>query len=753
MAKNVRSVPQVGALTPRFCIAAATACLLPATAVATAVDGRLDEPHWRSAAVYEDFVVTQPLTLATPRLRTVARIVSLQEGLAIAVTSEQPARIAERRAAARSRDSSPMASDLVYVMVDFDGTGVRAYEFMVGRGGAQRDGTWSNENQPSLDWDGRWQSAVHDTGDEWTVEYLIPWSVVPMREADGERRTLGINVGRIVEAMGERYSWPAISFQQPRYVSGFAKVEVAAWRDRALDLIPYATGLRDFAGNGWDGKAGIDVFWKPSSQLQLNAAINPDFGQVESDDLVVNFDAIETFRTDKRPFFTENQTLFNLRTPQGGELVYTRRVGGPEDGGSGEAASIDAAVKLSGSAGGWDYGAFVVAEADETGRDFFAIRSIRPSGDFQIGHAATWANRPVLDRRALVNAVDWRWTPGSTVSAEGAFLHSDLSTGTTDEHGTGGWMRWLHTPGNRWEHTLELTHLDDRIDFNDFGFLPRNDLNEARWNTRLRKVGSATDGSNASVSWNLSATGRSNDSGDTLQGRWFLSRAAEPAGGGLWYSELRYDPAGFDDLISRGNGLVRRTTRNDFWQYYQSAQGSRWKYLVGGWWFQEGLGGRAFQLETQLTMQATETLSLSLSWYPRWSDDWLVWREEDLFARYERRQVDARLGANWFPAARHELRVKAQWLVIDARDARAMRIGPGGRLQHSGDVIPDLSVASFGLQIRYRYEISRQRDLYVVYGRGGFSQDEERSGVGNLFDQASRLRDSDQLLVKLSWRL
>ena len=61
--------------------------------------------------------------------------------------------------------------------------------------------------------------------------------------------------------------------------------------------------------------AGADIFWKPNGQMQLTATINPDFGQVESDDLVVNFSANETFFSDKRPFFTENQGIFEFATP------------------------------------------------------------------------------------------------------------------------------------------------------------------------------------------------------------------------------------------------------------------------------------------------------------------------------------------------------------------------------------------------------------------------------------------------------
>jgi len=76
------------------------------------------------------------------------------------------------------------------------------------------------------------------------------------------------------------------------------------------------------------GAAALQCLWKPSGQLQLAATVNPDFGQVESDDLVVNFDATETFFFEKRPFITENQGIFEFTPPSDfSQLLYTRRVG------------------------------------------------------------------------------------------------------------------------------------------------------------------------------------------------------------------------------------------------------------------------------------------------------------------------------------------------------------------------------------------------------------------------------------------
>ena len=150
-------------------------------------------------------------------------------------------------------------------------------------------------------------------------------------------------------------------------------------------MTPYVSGLYDNVTDSSEADAGVDVFWKPNGQMQLTATVNPDFGQVESDDLVVNFDATETFISDKRPFFTENQGMFEFTTPSDfSQLLYTRRVGGPADDGEGS-GDIIAALKLNGSVGATKYGVFAADEADEVGRSFGALRLVRDFSDPESG--------------------------------------------------------------------------------------------------------------------------------------------------------------------------------------------------------------------------------------------------------------------------------------------------------------------------------------------------------------------------------
>src|SRR3546814_8004790 len=193
---------------------------------------------------------------------------------------------------------------------------------------------------------------------------LIPWYIAPMRKGVDGKRTMGIYLDRVVGITGERVAWPAASFTLPRFMSDFTQVTVPVHSQSLLEITPYVVGGYDNIGRRSDFDAGADVVWKPNGQTQLTATINPDFGQVESDDLVVNFDADETFFSDKRPFFTENQGIFEFGTPSDkSQLLYTRRVGSLADDGSGP-GDITAAVKLNGNLGEYKYGQFAAEEAD-----------------------------------------------------------------------------------------------------------------------------------------------------------------------------------------------------------------------------------------------------------------------------------------------------------------------------------------------------------------------------------------------------
>lgn len=755
----------------RAMLALALACAaIPATPAQAQdselrLDGIPDEALWQSAQthVFAPFQVTVPYTLAAPTYPTRALLRSLPEGLAVAIVAQQPAD-APRVKPRAARDSGAHA-DRINFAVDFDGDGRVAYNFMVTLGRGITDEVITNENIYSTDWDGVWQWAVHEAEDHWSVEMLIPWSVATMRESDAATRTIGVHFDRVLASRNERSASNPISYQRPRYVSDFARIDVENHRNPGLlSIVPYVSAQYDLIGDDRDARTGVDLFWKPSGNFQLSATLNPDFGQVEADDLVVDFSAIEVFFSDKRPFFTENQGIFDLRTPDSGRLVYTRRFGGGSDH-DGTAADIDAAVKFNGNLAGLDYGTLAVLEsdhADDLGRAYFVQRLKREFDGLSLGWLGTWADRPFLDRRAMVNGVDLIWRPNAQWLVNAQVLDSRIREQGRRQDGSGAWFRAFYNPEARFQHELEITHFDRRLNFNDVGYQRRGNYNELEWTSTWRQTDFAADDWRRSLTWSVEPMIRYNDQGDRLPSEIYFSHELTTRRGGIWYGDLAWTWRGYDDLISRGNGLVvREPYLSSFYQYYESARIGNWRWFAGLYVTQEGNeGGYAVQPEGILLYYPRDDLDFRVSFKPRWSSDWLLWERDTLLASYRRKQNRLTFDANWYPGWRHEVRLKLQWLGIDAYAPTPYRIGPGGHLVESSDAVSPFTVNSFGVQLRYRYEFGPQRELYVVYGRGGHLQQAQmledefghrHNGMGDLFGDALDLRDADQVLVKLRW--
>jgi len=756
----------------RYCAALilvyAAMCAAGAARADITVDGSMDEAEWQDAIVCKDWRRTVPFALDAPRYANELRLVATAQGLAAFFTIDQPA--AERRMKPRTpRDSESLTGDSVSLMVDFDATGQIAYEFSVGMGGGVRDGLITNQNEFDRDWDGAWQHAVRETADQWFVEMLIPWSVVSMRGSSSERRTIGLYATRYLFERNERYSCPGLDQEAAVFVSDFERVEISQHQGSAvLDIIPYGSVISDQIKDSAKFKAGADINWKPSQNLSLAIALNPDFGQVESDELVVDFSNIETIYTDKRPFFTENQGIFDLRTPANGQLIYTRRIGAAPDLGGAGSSDIDAALKLTGTTGSLTYGAFVAQEDDfqkDIGRRFAATRLSLPFDHMRIGHLATWTESPALDRDALVNAVDFEVSPNDWWRVSGQVTRSDIDQSSVR---TDGYESWLQADFNRASpltHTLKLLHIDRDFDMNDLGYMERNSLQQAEWETFRRVAAAGTDSRVSGETQRLYLAYRENLDGERLQSRVQVSRDVQYRSAWRAYEELRYIPSGVDDVISRGNGPVRLRQRFGAYTDISSPRIGNWVYMLGGYLFQQGVEDFSGWIFVGASWYPHENLTARLTLQPQYSADWLLWDNGTLFTSYEARRLDFDFRLDWIPAPRHELRVKWQWIGIDADPQQVYRTDSRGGLLPFVPVAATLrssqlpatgpfTLSILGLQVRYRFEMGPQSDLFVVYGRGGLQMfnDDDRD-VGQLFTDMTDVRDADQILVKVRYRL
>ncbi len=722
------------------------------------VDGRIDAAEWQGAQHITDFRLTQPLSRVPGPQPTEAWVLATPQGLAIAFRNTQPAQVARTRQRTQ-RDNNGQV-DRVNLYVDFDGDGRNGYNFTLTLADSISDGTLTNENQFNSDWDGDWRHATSEDGDTWSAEMLIPWHVAPMRQAAGTTRTIGVSLDRVIGSTGERMSWPAVSYVEQRFLSVLAKVEVPKFSQSLLAVTPYVVGVRDNVAGRSSFDGGADLFWKPSGQFQLSATVNPDFGQVESDQLVVNFGAIETFFSDKRPFFTENQGFFDVpfgSLGNGNRLIYTRRVGGTADDGSG-AGDVTAAVKVNGSAGAINYGVFAASEAGDVGRDFYAVRASRDFDAQGVGAMVTRVERPFLEREAMVAEFDHRWTPNAAWSVRSTVVGSLVDQRGTSTRDSGAQVRIDQQINPVWRQQLYAVHLGDGLQLNDFGFLERNNYNYARYELGRRLTDLPETSAFSAHNWRYALSRRMNDHGLKIADAWALNRGSDRRDGGNEFFELAGFTAGNDDLITRGNGFVKVPSK--LFAFYERSmpRKAHWAFYGNARYAAEGLGGvgeGATSLSFEPTYHVDDTLSFNTGLEARHNPDWLLWRGDNLLGTFRSDMLFLNAGITWLVGGRQELRVRLETIGLHAKARQAYRVAADGEPVAVKEVLPDFALHNLGFQVRYRYELAPLSYLYVAYVRGGSLYDED---VGSRFDalrdftDAFELRDSEQLLVKLSYR-
>jgi len=722
-----------------------------APAFAVQIDGKLGPDEWKDAQHVTEFRKTQPLNGEPASLETEAWILATPDGLAVAFRCVHPASV-PRTMQRLQRDFEEQV-DRVNVMLDFDGDHRIAYDFTISITDGITDSIITNENNFNDDWDGNWRHSVTTDDEGWTVEVLLPWHLAPMRQA-GDTRTLGIYVDRVIGSTGERAGWPWASFERPRFISDFAPIEVKNYNQSLLAITPYVSGLYDNVGKSSDGDAGADIFWKPSGQFQLSGTINPDFGQVESDDLVVNFSATETFIREKRPFFTENQSIFEFTTPSDfSQLLYTRRVGGPADDGVG-AGDITAALKLNGSFGNTKYGLFGADEAESVGRTFAAARLVRDFEKQNLGLMATWVDRPYYERQASVVGVDHNWRPTKAWNVRTRVFGSDIDSPDeqTRDYGVSVWADLEMDHG--WRQQVIAMHFGKDLEINDAGYLARNNTNYLHYEVKKRFSELPAESRYASKDWRWRVSSDYNDQGQLLNHQFRISRQSQLRNGSFEYGQVNINSAGYDDKLTRGNGpLWLPPNFNSYFQYQRPRIG-HWAYEIELNLFSGGIDGNdnvGYTVHVEPKYFISDEFNVYVGVLHDFTPDWVIWQEDNLIGSFREHQTNFDLGFNWIMTNRHELRLKLQAIALSADLEQAYRV-ENGQPVPTNDPVDDFSVENLGVQLRYRFEFKPLSYLYVVYARGGYQFDNTSDDTGGMVRDSFSLRDDEQFFVKFSYR-
>lgn len=296
--------------------------------------GKLDNPNWaKSEPVDLDVEFRPGDNIPAPQKTTVRALYDdsfLYFGIECFDTNPE-----EIRANITDRDKM-FSDDFVVIVFDTYGDYQRAYEFAVNPYGIQGDllATETGEDE-SIDWIWHSEASINENG--WTAEIAIPFTSLSFPEKDIQ--TWALSISRSIPRSSRiQTSWTRIErdvqgfITQGGLLTGIENIKQTS----LIELLPYAIGQQtgklpdsDDPRTGikydkFQGRIGGGIKYSPNSNFSLDAVINPDFSQIESDAAQISVNTTFALEyEEKRPFFLIGGGL--LRQP----MYYSRSINDP----------------------------------------------------------------------------------------------------------------------------------------------------------------------------------------------------------------------------------------------------------------------------------------------------------------------------------------------------------------------------------------------------------------------------------------
>ncbi len=654
-----------------------------AEAGAIRLDGRFDEPVWTEAQPVDGFTQQSPNDGQPATERTEVRVAYDADALYVAARmfDTEPARIV----AELGRRDGGGSDDHFEFLVDSYHDHRTSFFFKVNSLGVKSDAVYSDDGGGmDSSWDPVWEVATRRDSLGWTAEFRIPFSQI--RYANAPTQVWGMDFNRFIWRKAETDIWSYRSQTDDGFSSFFGHAIGLAGlpQPRRLEILPYATGSEErlstgTAGNPFNdgsrevGRFGLDAKYGLTSNLTLNATVNPDFGQVEADPAEVNLTAYETYFEERRPFFVEGANIFSGGNQQ---YFYSRRIGRPPQGYAAApeggfvdqptATTILGAGKLTGrTAGGWSLGLLEAATAreyatvaDSLGQrtrevvepftNYAVLRARRDlrGGNTTFGLIGTAVNRRIDDasleflrssayaggvdfthrfsrnRFRLRGSFGWSYIGGDTAAIRRAQTssaryyqrpdadHLALDPTRTSLTGWTGQLAFARTQGD-WTYSLASSATSPGFEINDLGYQTRADRMAASAGLGRRWMRPGRTFLN--VMLDAYAGGTWNHAGDLLGG--YLQGSAYLQFRNFWSVEAFAEaiPRTASDVLTRGGPLGITPSGVDGGVRISSDPRRRTTFYGDGNLMGNALGGWSAWGFVTASVKPTPTVSIEMS--------------------------------------------------------------------------------------------------------------------------------------------
>ncbi|MCG8605707.1 carbohydrate binding family 9 domain-containing protein, partial [bacterium] len=356
------------------------------------IDGTLDDPDWLLAKPANNFTQIEPNQGNAPTFDTEVRVLFDDNNLYVAALCFDTAGYAGIRVPDLRRDFDYFENDVFGVSFDPFLDERNSQTFQTNPYGAQRDMQVIDGQFYNTDWNDRWKTRTGITDSCWTVEMAIPWST--LRYPADKNAEWGINFVRNIRRNKEITAWSA----WPRVYSPYRMDYAGVLRglsppppSRNFRIQPYISGRGNRVQNltttdsNTDPDIGGDLKWALTPNSALDLTFNTDFAEADADRQVINTTRFSVFFPEKRQFFLENASLFDIGSTLSVKPFFSRRIGLDN---SGQPIAIDAGGRFTFRNPDQSGGALLIRQrgnSDNAASTFGVARYSRNIGDVNRG--------------------------------------------------------------------------------------------------------------------------------------------------------------------------------------------------------------------------------------------------------------------------------------------------------------------------------------------------------------------------------
>lgn len=295
------------------------------------IDGYISEEEWNKAIPFSDFLQQEPIAGNNPSFKTEFRILYDDENLYLAVMcyDDEPDKIIARE---MKWDGFISADDNIKILFDTFNDNRSAFWFATNPLGAKDDGLLTGFEMKDFneDWNGVWDVECKILNNGWSAEFVFPFST--FKFYDKENQVWGFNIQRTIKRKNEDVLWTSVGqnlgilkISNAGDLVGLNKIK----RGNPIYIKPFfSAGVQFNEGSkNYIHEPGVDLKYGITETLTLDATINTDFAQVESDRARINLSRFPLFFPEKREFFLEGKKFFDFNLGGNNTIFYSRRIG------------------------------------------------------------------------------------------------------------------------------------------------------------------------------------------------------------------------------------------------------------------------------------------------------------------------------------------------------------------------------------------------------------------------------------------